>query len=149
MIAKRNLFWFGLFQASDGLAESLAEGREETFLGWFYSHLTRVKSAFTPDDVAEYVRAYSGRDALRAGFEWYRVASTNAQLFTEYGKKRLSIPVLALGGANSGAGWPLYGMAQLADNVSGGNIPTCGHYIPEEQPEELLQQLNAFFSQQA
>jgi pimeloyl-ACP methyl ester carboxylesterase len=40
-------------------------------------------------------------------------------------------------------------MAQLADYVSGGNVPTCGHYIPEEQPEELLQQLNAFFSQQA
>ena len=149
LIAKRNLFWFGLFQASDGLAESLAEGREETFLGWFYSHLTRVKSAFTPDDIAEYVHAYSGRDALRAGFEWYRASATNAQLFTDYGKKRLSIPVLALGGGNSGAGWPLYGMAQLADNVSGGNVPTCGHYIPEEQPEELLRQLNAFFSQQA
>lgn len=146
LIAQRSLWWFGAFQASDGFAESIAEGREDLLLGWFFKHLTRIQTAFTQDDVDEYVRAYSGRAALKAGFDWYRASPTNAQLFREYAKTKLSIPVLALGGGNSGAGWPAFSLSQVADNVTGGPVPTCGHYIPEEQPDDLLRRLNAFFS---
>jgi pimeloyl-ACP methyl ester carboxylesterase len=45
------------------------------------------------------------------------------------------------------AGAPFCSLAQLAENVSGGVIPQCGHYIAEEQPEELLRRLNVFFSE--
>jgi len=147
--AKRNIWHFGFFQAPASLAESLAEGREQILLQWFFSSsLVRNSAAFTQEDIDEYVRCYSGRDALRAGFEYYRSFSTNAQLFKEYSKEKLRIPVLALGGENSGAGGPFYSLAQLAQHVSGGIIPQCGHFIPEEQPEELLRRLNAFFSEQ-
>jgi pimeloyl-ACP methyl ester carboxylesterase len=144
--AKRNIWHFGLFQASGALAESLVEGREHILLQWFFSRASN-SAAFTQEDIDEYVRCYSGRDALRAGFEYYRSFSTNAQQFQEYGKEKLRIPVLALGGEYSGAGWPFYSLAQLAENVSGGIIPQCGHYIAEEQPEELVRRLNAFFSE--
>jgi pimeloyl-ACP methyl ester carboxylesterase len=144
---KRNIWHFGLFQAPRSLAESLAEGREHILLQWFFSR-ARNAAAFTQEDIDEYVRCYSGREALRAGFEYYRSFSTNAQQFQEYSKEKLRIPALALGGEYSGAGWPFYSLAQLAENVSGGIIPQCGHYIAEEQPEELLRRLNAFFSEQ-
>jgi len=143
--AKRNIWWFGFFQAPGGLAESVLEGHEDILLQWFFS---RASAAFTQEDIDEYVRCYSGRDALRAGFEYYRAFPTNAQQFTEYAKEKLSIPVLALGGENSGADWPHYSLAQVAEDVSGGIIPQCGHYIAEEQPEELLRRLNTFFSEQ-
>jgi len=143
--AQRGIWWFGLFQAPGGLAESLVEGRERILLQWFFS---RAGAAITQEDVDEYVRCYSGRDALRAGFGYYRSFSTNAQLFKEYSKEKLHIPVLALGGENSGGGWPFYSLAQLAERVSGGIIPQCGHFIAEEHPEELLRRLNAFFSEQ-
>jgi pimeloyl-ACP methyl ester carboxylesterase len=143
--AKRNAWWYGFFQAPSGLAESVLEGHEAILLQWF---LARAGAALTQEDIDEYVRTYSGRDSLRAGFEYYRAFSTNAQQFTEYARQKLSIPVLALGGERSGAGWPFYSLAQLADNVSGGIIPQCGHYIAEEQPEELLKRLNTFFSEQ-
>ena len=146
---KRNIWHFGFFQAPGSLAESLAEGREHILLQWFFSSsLVRNSAAFTQEDIDEYVRCYSGRDALRAGFEYYRSFSTNAQLFKEYSKEKLRIPVLALGGEYSGAGGPFYSLAQLAEHVSGGVIPQCGHFIAEEQPEELLRRLNAFFSEQ-
>jgi pimeloyl-ACP methyl ester carboxylesterase len=119
---KRNIWHFGLFQAPRSLAESLAEGREHILLQWFFSR-ARNSAAFTQEDIDEYVRCYSGRDALRAGFEYYRSFSTNAQLFKEYSKEKLRIPVLALGGEYSGAGWPFYSLAQLAEHVSGGIIP--------------------------
>ena len=143
--AKRNIWWYGFFQAPGSLAESLAVERERILLGWFFS---RAGAAITQEDVDEYVRWYTGRDALRAGFAYYQAFSTNAQLFQGYNKEKLSIPVLALGGENGGAGWPFYSLSQVAEHVSGGIIPQCGHYIAEEQPEELLRQLNAFFSGQ-
>jgi len=31
--------------------------------------------------------------------------------------------------------------------VRGGVIENCGHWMPEEQPEELLRQLTAFFAE--
>ncbi|GCE07741.1 alpha/beta fold hydrolase [Dictyobacter aurantiacus] len=146
-VTKLKIWHFGLFQAPRNLAESLAEGREHILLQWFFSR-ARNSAAFTQEDIDEYVRCYSGRDALRAGFEYYRSFSSNAQLFKEYSKEKLRIPTLALGGEYSGAGWPFYSLAQLAENVSSGIISQCGHYIAEEQPEELLQRLNAFFSEQ-
>jgi pimeloyl-ACP methyl ester carboxylesterase len=141
--AKRGIWWFGLFQAANGLAETVLEGHEAELLEWFFS---RAPAAFTRADIDEYVRVYSGRDALRAGFEYYRAFTTNAKQFQEYAKQKLSIPVLGLGGANGGAGWPFFSLAQVAEHPAGGIIPQCGHYIAEEQPGELLRQPSNFFS---
>ena len=144
---KRNIWHYNFFQAPGGLAEALLEGREHILLQWFFSRVANP-ATFTQEDIDEYVRCYSGRDALRAGFEYYRSFATNTQLFKEYSKEKLHIPVLALGGEYSGAGWPFLSLGQLAEQVSGGIIPQCGHYIAEERPDELLQRLNAFFSEQ-
>jgi pimeloyl-ACP methyl ester carboxylesterase len=141
---KRGIWWFGLFQAAGGLAETAFQGHERDLLQWFFS---RAPAAILPEDVDEYVRVYTGREALRAGFEYYRAFPTNAQQFAEYAKQKLTIPVLGLGGENGGAGWPFYSLAQVAENPSGGIIPQCGHYIAEEQPDALLRELTGFFSQ--
>jgi pimeloyl-ACP methyl ester carboxylesterase len=146
-ITKHNIWHYSFFQAPRNLAESLVEGRERILLQWFFAR-ARNSAAFTQEDIDEYVRCYSGRDALRAGFTYYRSFSINNQLFKEYSKDKLRIPVLALGGEYSGAGWPFLSLAQVAEHVSGGVIPQCGHYIAEEQPAELLQRLNTFFSEQ-
>jgi pimeloyl-ACP methyl ester carboxylesterase len=143
---KRKVWHFGFFQAPGGLAESLVEGRERLLLQWFFSR-AKNPAAFTQEDIDEYVRCYSAPGALRAGFVYYRAFSYNEQRFKEYSQQKLRIPILALGGEYSGAGFPFYSLAQLAENVYGGIVPQCGHYIAEEQPEELLRRLNAFFSE--
>lgn len=143
---KRGIWHFGFYQAPGSLAESLVEGRERILLQWFFSRAVNPV-AFTQEDIDEYVRCYSGRESLRAGFKYYRSFSTNAQQFQEYSKQKLQIPVLALGGEYSGAGSPFYSLAQLAEHVSGGMIPQCGHYIAEEQPDELVRRLFAFFAE--
>jgi pimeloyl-ACP methyl ester carboxylesterase len=33
----------------------------------------------------------------------------------------------------------------LAQNVTGITVPNSGHYIPEEQPDVVVKQLNNFF----
>jgi hypothetical protein len=38
-------------------------------------------------------------------------------------------------------------MKSLATDVRGGIVPLSGHWIPEEQPDFLVKQLAAFFSE--
>ena len=59
------------------------------------------------------------------------------------------MPVLALGGARAEARGrgeePLESLRAIASKVTGGAIPECGHFIPEEQPAVLAERLLAFF----
>ncbi|MGW3872136.1 alpha/beta fold hydrolase [Streptomyces sp. NPDC005055] len=62
------------------------------------------------------------------------------------GGRRLTMPVLALWGS---VGLPsrlpaLEIWRDYADDVTGAEIPECGHFIPEEQPEALLAHLRRF-----
>ena len=42
----------------------------------------------------------------------------------------------------------IYGMKILSQNVQGITVPISGHYIPEEQPDFLIDQLFKFFGEQ-
>jgi pimeloyl-ACP methyl ester carboxylesterase len=39
----------------------------------------------------------------------------------------------------------IYGMKILAQNVTGITVPNSGHFIPEEQPQFVIDQLLKFF----
>ncbi|HYV52860.1 MAG TPA: alpha/beta hydrolase [Candidatus Eisenbacteria bacterium] len=65
--------------------------------------------------------------------------------------KKLTMPVLAVGGANSPVGGPnittssvVYGMKILAQNVQGIIVPNSGHWIPEERPDFVIRMLDNF-----
>jgi pimeloyl-ACP methyl ester carboxylesterase len=62
------------------------------------------------------------------------------------------MPVLALGGSfipvlggNITMPSIIYAMKILAQNVQGITVPNSGHFIPEEQPQFLTDQLLKFF----
>jgi pimeloyl-ACP methyl ester carboxylesterase len=62
------------------------------------------------------------------------------------------MPVLALGGSfipvlggNITMPSIIYAMKILAQNVQGITVPNSGHFIPEEQPRFLTDQLLKFF----
>ena len=58
------------------------------------------------------------------------------------------MPVLALGADHGVVGnRTISEMEQVAENVQGGLITDCGHWIADEQPEQLLQHLFTFFTQ--
>ena len=89
---------------------------------------------------------------MRAGFAYYRnmlIDAADNRASFEAGF-RLPMPVLALGGARTEARGrgeePLESLRLLGDNVQGGAVPDCGHFIPEEQPEVLAQHLLRFFA---
>ena len=142
--------WHHAFHQTLDLPEALISGREELYLGWFYENYGATKEAITKSAMAEYLRTYREPGALHAGFEYYRnlpvdIANNEAIL----AKGRLPMPVLALGGTE---GWGrgeevLESCRRVATNVRGGVIANAGHWVPEEQPEVLAAELDAFFSE--
>jgi pimeloyl-ACP methyl ester carboxylesterase len=82
---------------------------------------------------------------MRAGFEYYRAFPIDVEQIKEYSKVKLPMPVLALDGEHSFGTAPLVSMQSISTNVRGGIVPLSGHWIPEEQPEFLIEQLVNFF----
>ena len=69
-----------------------------------------------------------------------------------YSKTKLTMPVLVLGagyiptfGGNITMPTIVYGMQILAQNATGIIVPNSGHWIPEERPDFVLDQLSKFF----
>jgi pimeloyl-ACP methyl ester carboxylesterase len=139
--------WHHAFHQTLDLPEALVAGREDIYFGWFYRNYGARPLA--EEEIAEYLRVYRQPGALRAGFAYYRAiprdiadnAATAAVL-------KLPMPVLALGGDRA---WGrrqevVESLRRLAVDVQGGVVENCGHWMPEEQPADLLRRLLAFFA---
>jgi pimeloyl-ACP methyl ester carboxylesterase len=143
-------WWFYFHQTPD-VPEAIVQGKEMTYLSWFYQNLAYNPAAITQADINEYVSHYSAPGGMRAGFEYYRAFQEDAMQNQNYSQTKLPMPVLALGAgyipAFGGISNPtaVLGMQQLAENVTGIIVPNAGHFIPEEQPEFVINQLSNFF----
>jgi pimeloyl-ACP methyl ester carboxylesterase len=60
--------------------------------------------------------------------------------------RRLTVPVLAIGGAESSGEGVGNTMKLAADDVQTLVIPGCGHWVAEQAPEDLLAALTAFLA---
>ena len=118
-------------------------------IGWFYRSYGHRPDVISDADIAEYLRVYRQPGALRAGFGYYRAipqdVTDNQAISAAF---KLPMPVLALGGDRS---WGrrmevVESLRRMATDVRGGVIENCGHWMPEEQPAALLEQLLAFFA---
>jgi pimeloyl-ACP methyl ester carboxylesterase len=136
--------WWLQFHSVRDIPEMLVEGNEREYLTWFYRH-TCNPDAITKDDIDEYVSHYASPGGMRAGFEYYRSIPEDIKLNQEYSKVKLPMPVLALGGECSFGNAALDSMRLVATDVRGGVIPNTGHWIPEERPAFLVDQLLKFF----
>lgn len=140
--------WYFTFHNVQNLPEALVAGRERTYLTeGFYRALSYNPAAFTEADVDEYVRAYSAPGGMRAGFEYFRAFSEDAKQNKEQFQRKLSMPVLAVGGAQSLGPQMVNMVSEVAADVRGGTIERCGHWIADERPEYLTEQLLAFFGE--
>lgn len=144
-LSRESKTWQFVFHAVPNVPEMLTDGREREYLSWFFRTKSFQPDAIAAEAVNEYVRCYSKPGAMRAGFEYYRAVFDDIAQNEEYSKIKLAMPVLALGGETA-TGNRIYQTAQqIAENVRGGMVPFCGHYIPEERPEYLADQLLKFF----
>ena len=152
--AGRMPLWWVIFHQTPDVPEALVEGREQEYLSWFFQNLPFNPAAITQTDINEYVSHYSAPGGMSAGFEHYRAFPHDAIQNQNYSKTKLTMPVLALGGGyiptfggNITMPTIIYGMEQLAQNVTGITVPNSGHFIPDEQPKFLVEQLTKFFNE--
>jgi pimeloyl-ACP methyl ester carboxylesterase len=136
--------WWAQFHMVRDIPETLVEGKEREYLTWFYRY-TCNPAAITKDDIDEYISHYSAPGGMRAGFEYYRALFDDIKQNKEYSTVKLAMPVLALDGECSFGTAVLASMKSLATDVRGSIVPLSGHWIAEEQPEFLIEQLVNFF----
>src|SRR5690349_5922165 len=143
--------WQFAFNRLNDLPEILVQGREREYLAWIFQTKSFRSYAIEGAALDEYTRQYSAPGAMRAGFAWYRVNFDAAGLAQAQARaaKRLTMPVLALGGSE-GVGDALRAtVATIGDDVEGGSITGatngCGHFLPEECPDELTEAVLTFW----
>lgn len=143
----KSLWWFPFHMLTE-LPEALIKGNERTYLSWFYTHSAFNQSAFTEADINEYTRTYSLPGTMKAGFEFYRAIFQDIDQNARQAQTKLQMPVLALGGDHSFSLKPYESWLTVCENIQGGVINDCGHFIAEEQPEQLTKELLSFLNKQ-
>jgi pimeloyl-ACP methyl ester carboxylesterase len=139
--------WHFPFNQLDDLPEALLVGREKTFLTWLFRAKSVRSWAFTAADIDEYARQMAAPGAIRAATAYYKAAFSAEGTAANRARaaRPLDVPLLVLG-AERGLGQTMVeALAPLARDVSGRTVPGCGHYMPEECPEEIAADLLAFF----
>jgi pimeloyl-ACP methyl ester carboxylesterase len=126
--------------------EKLVRGREDIFFGAEFSASAGTKKL--PDYAVKYYvdSLAASPEALHGCFQLYRAfGATTAQNETRK-TRRLSMPVLAMGGAESSGAMVEETMKLTADDVQGRVIPGIGHWLAEQAPDELVAALTAFLA---
>jgi pimeloyl-ACP methyl ester carboxylesterase len=101
-----------------------------------------------PDDTVRYYVDILASDpeALHGSFQLYRAFPTTRAQNEQRKTRRLTLPVLAIGGAESSGEMVADTMKLTADDVQSLVIPGCGHWLAEQAPEEMLAALTAFLA---
>jgi pimeloyl-ACP methyl ester carboxylesterase len=140
-----NRLWHIAFNRLAEVNEELVKGREHIYFGWQFA--TKAVNKLPDYAVRYYIHTLASvPGALRGSFGFYRELDTTIAQNQQRQTRRLTLPVLAIGGANSGGEGVANTMRLVADDVQSLVIPGCGHWVPEEAPEEMLAALMAFLA---
>ncbi|MEU4354658.1 alpha/beta fold hydrolase [Streptomyces virginiae] len=138
----RHLWWFA-FNQVEGLPEQLLAGRYHLLLDWLFGNAATDPSSIDARSRAVYARAYGSPEAVRAGNAWYRAFSQDIADLAGYAP--VSVPLLALGGEHSNYEFLRGAVPALGTDTRVVRVDDSGHYLPEEQPQAVVDELTRFF----
>ncbi len=141
------MFHLPLFEAPNGLAEALIAGREKLFVSHMMRQQAYDTTALDEDALDEYARHLAAPGALRGGIEYFRTHTVDAVHNAEFARTKLPMPVLTVGGTASFGAHLEPEIRPLASNLRSVMIDECGHYLAEERPERLAEELLRFLSE--
>jgi haloacetate dehalogenase len=141
--------WFFLAQPFD-LPERIVGADPQTFLDYMLDAWSGTANAFPEEARVEYARSFRDPRTLHAICEEYRAATTLDHEHDEAdrGRRRIRCPVLALWSRQGPMqGWydVLAVWRDWAEDVRGRALD-CGHFLPEEAPDETYRELYSFFT---
>lgn len=139
--------WFFLIQG-DGLPETMIGADPAYYLRTTLGKWGAKSGAFTGEAMAEYVRCFSDPATIHGSCEDYRAGATIDLRHDEADMDaKVACPLQALWGAKGlmhGRFDVLAAWRERASDVSGKPLD-CGHFLPEEAPDETVEALRGFF----
>lgn len=148
--ATKYMWWFFLIQ-KEPLPEHMIGADSLFFLNMHFEIQNGTPGALTDEALAEYRRCFCRPEAIHASCEDYR-ASADIDLEMDEDDKRagrkIEVPLLALWGGKGAIGklWNVLDVWRGYANSSVQGRPLdSGHYLAEEQPEEVLGEMLRFF----
>ena len=141
--------WFFLAQPAP-LPERMIGADPLHFLHALLGRWSGSGDAFAPEAMADYERAFSDPETVRATCDDYRAGATidcEIDAADRDAGRRIACPLLALWGERGRRdGGVLDVWRRWASDVRGAGLD-CGHFLPEEAPQETVAALRDFFAQ--
>ena len=143
--------WFWLAQRSP-IPESVINKAPDE---WFFAHTSREKkdrNFFSPLALMDYLECIQNPETISAICEDYRAAATIDLIDDKFSRKnniKLQMPVKVLWGSKGKIEkWykPLSIWQNYCSQEVNGNAINSGHYLAEENPEEILENINNFLT---
>lgn len=142
-----DFLWHFAFNRVEDINEQLVTGREDIYFKYQFA-----TKAATTDSIPAYAVSYyvdvlkSSPERLRSSFEYYRIIDTNMDQVRQWKAKKITIPVLAVGGEVACNSFTANDMRLIAEDVTEVIIPASGHFVAEEAPVSLLAALQPFLN---
>ena len=126
--------------------EKLVRGREDIFFGAEFS-ASAGTNKLSAGNVQYYIDGLAASpEALHGSFQLYRAFGATTAQNLERKNRRLPMPVLAMGGAESSGTMVEETMKLVADDVQAHVFPGVGHWLAEQAPEEMVVLLTEFLA---
>src|SRR5215471_1629972 len=140
------MLWHLAFNQLPKINEQLVTGREDIFFGAEFDASAGTHKL--PDYAVKYYidTLAVDPDHLRGSFEFYRAIPTTIAQNEKRKERRLTLPVLAIGGEESSGQSVGNTMKLAADDVQTVVLAGSGHWVAEQAPEQLLAALTAFLA---
>jgi haloacetate dehalogenase len=146
--AKAYYHWFFLLRP-EPIPETLIGANPDFYLESHMGTRHAGLAAFAPEALAEYRRCFRDPATIHATCEDYRAAESIDLEHDEADlSRKVAAPLLVLWGLHGTIQRcfkPLADWAERAQDVRGRALD-CGHYVPEEAPQALLAELQAFLA---
>jgi pimeloyl-ACP methyl ester carboxylesterase len=125
--------------------ERLVAGRERIYLDRFWNEFSLDPKRFDGAHRQHYAALYAMPGAIRAGFAQFAAFGQDAIDNKAYlAKRKLSMPVLAIGGEASFGSMMATVMRFAATDVQEAIVPDSGHWIMEENPSATTKLVTDF-----
>ena len=133
------------FRFNGPTAEALVLGRERTYFEHFWNDFAADKThSLSEADRAAYTAAYARPGLMRAGWAYFVSFPQTARDFAELSLRKLTMPILAIGGEKANGALLGEQLKLVASDVTMIVLKETGHWVLEERPQETTDALMKF-----
>jgi pimeloyl-ACP methyl ester carboxylesterase len=133
------------FRFNGRAPEALVRGRERVYLDSLWNGFAAdAKRSIPGADRRAYTAAYARPGRMRAGWAYFASFSAAARRFAQLSERKLSMPVLTMGGGNAFGTLLGEQARRVASDVNVAVLRDTGHWLLEENPKETRETLLRF-----